>query len=138
MASDLKELSEDFQKQQPLTGDALGILQGAQAIAAQFNTALRSRGFYDATINATIDGRPIADASALEVLEARPDTEAATVNVTIDTGPRYRIGSLAIRPPGAQQSLPGIDRAELGIAPGDPADAAAIIAAQNKLLDELR
>ena len=64
MSSDLRELSEDFQKQQPLTGDALGILQGAQAIAAQFNTALRSRGFYDATINATIDGRPIGRTSA--------------------------------------------------------------------------
>ncbi|WP_425064963.1 autotransporter assembly complex protein TamA [Reyranella sp.] len=138
MSSDLKELSEDFEKQQPLTGDALGVLQGAQAVAARLNTALRSRGYYDATLSATVDGRPIADASALEALESRPDTEAATVNIAIDTGPRYRIGSIAIRPPGAQQSLPGIDRAELGIAPGDPADASAIIAAQNKLLDELR
>ena len=138
MSSDLKELSEDFEKQQPLTGDALGVLQGAQAVASRLNTALRSRGYYDATLSATIDGKPIADASALEALESRPDTEAATVNIAIDTGPRYRIGSIAIRPPGAQQSLPGIDRAELGIAPGDPADASAIIAAQNKLLDELR
>jgi len=138
MSSDLRELSEDFQKQQPLTGDALGMLQGAQALVAQFNRALRSRGFYDATINASIDGRPVADASALEALEARPDAESATVDISINTGPRYRIGSLAIRPPGTQQSLPGVDRAELGIAPGDPADAAAIIAAQNKLLDQLR
>lgn len=138
MSADLKELSEDFEKQQPLDGDALGILQGAQAVAARLNTALRSRGYYDATLSATIDGKPIADASALEALETRPDTEVATVKITIDTGPRYRIGTIAIRPPGAQQSLPGIDRAELGIAPGDPADATAIIAAQNKLLDELR
>lgn len=138
MSSDLKELSEDFQKQQPLTGDALGILQGAQAVTSQFNTALRSRGFYDATIRATIKGKPIADASALEALETLADSDAATVDVTIDTGPRFRIGSIAIRPPRTAQSLPGIDRAELGIAPGDPADAAAIIAAQSKLLDELR
>ncbi len=116
----------------------LGVLQGAQAVASRLNTALRSRGYYDATLSATIDDKPIADASALEALESRPDTEATTVNITIDTGPRYRIGSIAIRPPGTQQSLPGIDRAELGIAPGDPADATAIIAAQNKLLDELR
>ena len=138
MSSDLKDLSEDFEKQQPLSGDALAILQGAQAVASRLNTALRSRGYYDATLNATIDGQPIADASALEALEARPDTDAATVNISIDTGPRYRIGSLAIRPPGTQQSLPGIDRAALGLAPGDPADASAVIAAQNKLLDELR
>ena len=138
MSSDLKELAEDFEKQQPLEGDALGVLQGAQAVASRLNTALRSRGYYDATLNATIDNRPIADASALEALESKPDTEATTVNITIDTGPRYRIGSIAIRPPGTQQSLPGIDRAELGIAPGDPADATAIIGAQGKLLDELR
>lgn len=138
MGGDLKELSEDFEKQQPLTGDALGVLQGAQAVASRLNTALRSRGYYDATLAATIDGRPITDPSVLETLEARPDTEAANVNITIDTGPRYRIGSIAIRPPGAQQSLPGIDRADLGLAPGDPADASAIIAAQNKLLEELR
>ncbi len=138
MSGDLKELAKDFEKQQPLTGDSLGILQGAQAVAARLNTALRSRGFYDATLNATIDGRPIADASALEALESRPDTDAANVNITIDTGPRYRIGSITIRPPGAQQSLPGIDRAEIGLAPGDPADASAIITAQNKLLEELR
>ena len=138
MSSDLKELSEDFAKQQPLTGDALGILQGAQAVASRLNTALRSRGYYDATLAAALDGRPITDASALETLESRPDTEAATIDITIDTGPRYRIGSIAIRPPGAQQSLPGIDRAELGLAPGDPADASAVIAAQNKLLEELR
>jgi len=127
MSADLKELSEDFEKQQPLTGDALGVLQGAQAVASRLNTALRSRGYYDATLNATIDGKPIADASALEALESRPDAEAATVNITIDTGPRYRIGSVAIRPPGAPQSLPGIDPAEIGLAPGDPADASAII-----------
>ncbi|MDB5487639.1 MAG: outer membrane protein family [Reyranella sp.] len=138
MVGDLKGLSEDFEKQQPLTGDALSVLQGAQAVTSRLNTALRSRGFYDATLAATIDGKPIADPSALEALEARPDTEATNVNITIDTGPRYRIGSIAIRPPGAQQSLPGIDRADLGLAPGDPADASAIIAAQNKLLEELR
>lgn len=138
MSADLRELAEDFEKQQPLTGDALSLLQGAQAVASRLNTALRSRGYYDATLNATIDGRPIADSSALEALESRPDTDATNVNIVIDTGPRYRIGSVTIRPPGAQQSLPGIDRAEIGLAPGDPADAAAIIAAQNKLLDELR
>lgn len=69
MSSDLKELAEDFEKQQPLEGDALGVLQGAQAVASRLNTALRSRGYYDATLNATIDNRPIADASALEALE---------------------------------------------------------------------
>ena len=45
---------------------------------------------------------------------------------------------MAIRPPTAQASLPAIDRAKLGLAPGDPADATAILEAQDKLITELR
>ena len=62
MQADLKELVERFEKEQPLSGDSLGLLQGAQAALARINTALRSRGYYDATITATVDGRPIAEA----------------------------------------------------------------------------
>src|SRR5215468_44602 len=47
MQADLKELIERFEKDQPLSGDSLGLLQGAQAAAARINTALRSRGYYD-------------------------------------------------------------------------------------------
>ncbi len=56
----------------------------------------------------------------------------------VASGPRYRIGDVAIRPPTAQASLPAIDRAKLGLAPGDPADASAILEAQDKLITELR
>ncbi len=48
MSDDLKQLVEDFEKTQPLSGDSLALLQGAQAVLARVNTALRSRGFYDA------------------------------------------------------------------------------------------
>src|SRR5215216_1308527 len=57
MQADLKELVERFEKDQPLSGDSLGLLQGAQAALARINTALRSRGYYDATMTATVDGR---------------------------------------------------------------------------------
>src|ERR1044071_1106383 len=75
MQADLKELVERFEKEQPLSGDSLGLLQGAQAAAARINTALRSRGYYDATIAATVDGRPIAEAGALDAIDARPENE---------------------------------------------------------------
>src|SRR6266567_3594507 len=54
MSDDLKQLVEDFEKAQPLSGDSLALLQGAQAVLARVNTALRSRGFYDARSTATI------------------------------------------------------------------------------------
>jgi len=138
MQADLKELVERFEKDQPLSGDSLGLLQGAQAAAARINTALRSRGYYDATIKATVDGRPIAEPGALDAIDARPDNEPISFAFDIATGPRYRVADVAIRPPNAQTSLPGIDRAKLGLSPGDPADAAAILEAQDKLITELR
>jgi|FEC22Drversion2_1045045.scaffolds.fasta_scaffold00193_50 translocation and assembly module TamA len=138
MQADLKELVERFQKDQPLSGDSLGVLQGAQAALGRINTALRSRGYYAATIKATVDGRSITEADALDAIDARPENEAISFAFDVTTGPRYRIVDVAIRPPGAEASLPGIDRSKIGLAPGDPADAAAILEAQDKLLTELR
>lgn len=138
MQADLKELLERFEKDQPLSGDSLGLLQGAQAALARVNTALRSRGYYDATIAATVDGRPITEPGALDAIDARPESETVSFAFNVATGPRYRIADVAIRPPTAQASLPAIDRAELGLASGDPADATAILEAQDKLITELR
>ncbi|MFO1157987.1 MAG: autotransporter assembly complex family protein [Reyranellaceae bacterium] len=138
MQGELKDLVEGFEKSQPLSGDSLGLLQGAQAAVGKVNTALRSRGFYDATINATVDGKPIAELSALDALDAKPESAAVDFSVEVATGPRYRIADIAIRPPQSQMSLPAIDRGQLGLAPGDPADAAAILNAQDKLLGEIR
>jgi translocation and assembly module TamA len=138
MQADLKELVEGFEKDQPLSGDSLGLLQGAQAAVARINTALRSRGFYDATVTATVDGRPIAEAAALDAIEARPENEAVSFSFDIATGPRYQIGEVAIRPPGTQTSLPAIEPGKIGLVLGEPADAATILAGQDKLLEELR
>ena len=123
MQADLKELVDRFQKDQPLSGDSLGVLQGAQAALGRINTALRSRGFYDATIKATVGGQPITEVGALDAIDARPENEPISFAFDVTTGPRYRITEVAIRPPGAEASLPGIDGSKIGLAPGDPADA---------------
>lgn len=138
MQADLKELVETFEKDQPLSGDSLGLLQGAQAALGRIDAALRSRGYYDARISATVEGRPINEAAALDAIDARPENEPVSFAFDVATGPRYRIAEVAIRPPGSQTSLPAIDRAALGLAPGDPADATAILGAQDRLVAELR
>lgn len=138
MQAELKELIDIFQKDQPLSGDGLALLQGAQAALARVNTALRSKGFYDAVATGTVNGHQIDAMSALDSIDSQIGDTPVSFDFSVETGPRYRIADIAIRPPNTQASLPGIDRAELGLAPGDPADAAAIIAAQEKLLTELR
>ena len=137
MRDDLKQLVEDFEKAQPLSGDSLALLQGAQAVLARVNTALRSRGFYDSRSTATIDNHPVDEAAALDAIEARPEADPITLALTVDTGPRFKVGSIAIR--GAEPaSLPAIDMSKLGLAAGDPADAAAILAAQDMVLTAFR
>jgi translocation and assembly module TamA len=137
MRDDLKQLVEDFEKAQPFSGDSLALLQGAQAVLARVNTALRSRGFYDARSTATIDNHPVDEAAALDAIEARPEADPITLALTVDTGPRFKVGSIAIR--GAEPaSLPAIDMSKLGLAAGDPADAAAILAAQDMVLTAFR
>ena len=137
MSKDLKQLVEDFEKTQPLSGDGLALLQGAQAVLARVNTAVRSRGFYDARATATVDNRPVDEAAALDAIETHPETEQLTFALTVDTGPRFKVEGIAIRGAGAA-SLPAIDMSKLGLAAGDPADAPAILAAQDLVLAEFR
>jgi translocation and assembly module TamA len=137
MSEDLKQLVEDFEKTQPLSGDALALLQGAQAVLARVNTAVRSRGFYDARATATVDNRPVDEAAALDAIETHPETEQLTFALTVDTGPRFKVEGIAIRGASAA-SLPAIDMSKLGLAAGDPADAPAILAAQDLVLAEFR
>ncbi len=137
MSEDLKQLVEDFEKTQPLSGDALALLQGAQAVLARVNTAVRSRGFYDARATAAVDNRPVDEAAALDAIETHPETEQLTFALTVDTGPRFKVEGIAIRGAGAA-SLPAIDMSKLGLAAGDPADAPAILAAQDLVLAEFR
>jgi translocation and assembly module TamA len=137
MSEDLKQLVENFEKEQPLSGDGLALLQGAQAVQARINTALRSRGFYDARVSATVDNQPVNEAAALDAIETRPETEQVAFALTVDTGPTFKVGSIAIR--GATPaSLPAIDMSKLGLAVGDPANAPAILAAQDLVLAEFR
>jgi translocation and assembly module TamA len=137
MSKDLKQLVEDFEKNQPLSGDGLALLQGAQAALARVNTALRSRGFYDARATATIDNRPVDEAAALDAIETHPEAEQLAFAFAVDTGPRFKVASIAARGAGAA-SLPAIDMSKLGLAAGDPADAPAILAAQDLVLTEFR
>jgi translocation and assembly module TamA len=137
MSDDLKQLVETFEKEQPLSGDSLALLQGAQAVLAKVNGALRSSGFYDAMATVTIDNHPIDEAAALDAIDARADTEQIAFSFTVDTGPRFKIGGIAIHGPAAQP-LPAIDMSRLGLAVGDPASAAAILTAEDRALAEYR
>src|SRR5690242_10406869 len=99
MADDLKELVKDLDKDQSLSGDSLELLQAAQARRARLVQALRSSGFYDSRVTATINNQPIEDAAALDAIEAMPENQKAGFVFNVATGPVYRVTDLEIQGP---------------------------------------
>jgi translocation and assembly module TamA len=89
---------------------------------ARLQRALRSEGYYDATIEIRIEA----------------DAEPVNVVFAVDPGPRYQLRDVAIEdtPPEADLPLPSLE--ELGIAPGTPALAQTILDAESTLVERAR
>jgi translocation and assembly module TamA len=138
MAEELKKLTEDLDRDQPLDGDSLALLQAAQARRARIAAALRSRGYYDARITTTVSGQPIEQAAALDAIDQRPEAEKVHFVFDVATGPVYRVSDLAIQGPPDIVGYPGLDRSKLSIGPGKPADATAILATQDEILTQVK
>jgi translocation and assembly module TamA len=138
MTDELKKLSEDLDKDEPLTGDSLALLQAAQARRARMVSALRSRGFYDSRVVATVSGQPIEEAAALDAVDAKPDSEKISFAFNVATGPVYKVASIDIDGPPAVISYPALDRSKLALLTEQPADAAVILATEGQILDQVR
>ena len=138
MAEELKTLAEDLDKDQPLTGDSLSLVQGAQARRARIVAALRSRGFYDARVTATVAGQSIEEAAALDAIEGRPEAEKISFAFNVATGPLYRVVSLGIKGPPEVVDYPAIDLSKLSLGQGKPADTRAILATEEEILSTVR
>jgi translocation and assembly module TamA len=138
MAEELKQLTEDFDKQQPLSGDSLALLQGAQARRQRIVTALRSRGYYDARVTATVANQPVEDAAALDAIDQTPEADKTHFVFDVATGPVYRVTDLAIQGPPDIVGYPGLDRSKLSLAPGKPADATLILETEDEILGQVK
>jgi translocation and assembly module TamA len=138
MTEELKDLSKDLDKDQPLSGDSLELLQAAQARRARIVQALRSRGFYDARVTATINSQPIEDAAALDAIEAMPENQKADFVFNVATGPVYRVTDLEIQGPAELVDYPPLDRSKLSLIPGQPADAGKILETEEEILNTMR
>ena len=138
MTDELKKLSEDLDKDEPLSGDSLALLQAAQARRARMVSALRSRGFYDSRVVATVAGQPIEEASALDALDSKPEQEKISFAFNVATGPVYRVTSIDIDGPPSVVGYPALDRSKLALLTEQPADAAVILATENQIVDQVR
>ncbi|MBV9747803.1 MAG: BamA/TamA family outer membrane protein [Acetobacteraceae bacterium] len=99
----------------------------------RLTTALESRGYYAGSIHATILGHPLSDPALPDLLQQAPAAPPIPVRVTVNRGPLFRLGHVAL-----QGTVPPPGRKALDLAPGAPAVAADVLAAQGRVLAALR
>jgi translocation and assembly module TamA len=115
----------------PVGGFAL--VQRANADKGRFEEALQAFGFYKATVMVTIGKSPLDDPTLVDTIDKAPAAPPLPVAVTIDPGPIFHYGQITIA-----GALPPNFKPPLSIIHGQPALAAEVLAAQEKLLGALR
>jgi translocation and assembly module TamA len=99
----------------------------------RFETVLRSFGFYDGKAIVRIDGHDLDDPGLPQELAALPNGKSAEVAVAIKAGPQFHLREVKI-----EGTVSPAARLKLGLAPGQPAIAADVLAAQTRLLTALQ
>ncbi len=91
-------------------------------------TALNSFGYYKGSVTITLDGRALDDPGLPGALEAVPEGTPVKVAVTLTPGPLFHLRQLSL-----PQGVPAVAQAALKLAPGDPARAADVLAARDRI-----
>ncbi len=110
-----------------------GLIARARSDQGRLKTVLESFGYYQSRVRVTIDGTALEDSRLGDQLGALPAGTAAHVAIGFDLGPLYHLRRIEI-----DGNLSTAERAVFGLAPGDPATAAAIIDAGARLQANLQ
>jgi translocation and assembly module TamA len=120
-----------LQKSAPVGGFAL--TERARQDYGRFQAALRSFGYYKATVSVTIAGHPLDDLTLPTLIDDAPSDPPVEVVASFDLGPQFRLGKVTISGP-VPADVPG----HLDLESGQPAKSADVLAAQGRLLAALR
>jgi translocation and assembly module TamA len=105
----------------------------ARADRDRFIAALHSFGYYDGSVAITIAAHPLDDPALPGLLEEAPAKPDVPVEVTLTLGPLFRLGQVTLA-----GEVPAAARAALKLDPGQPAVAADVLAARERLLKALQ
>ncbi len=105
----------------------------AQDDLSRLQAALRSFGYYKATIRLTIAGHPLDDPGLIPALDATSANTTAPVDIRFERGPLFHLRRVTL-----QGDVPDDVRAKFALASGQPALAAPVLAAQDALLTALQ
>lgn len=109
------------------------LIERARGDVGRLKTALDSFGYYANKVDVTIGGRALDDPALPEWLDAAPAQTSVPVTVKVEQGPLYRLGEIAL-----SDEVPESDRKTLGLERGDPAVAANVLDARQRLLSALQ
>jgi translocation and assembly module TamA len=112
---------------------AFGLLARARQDAERLQTVLGSFGYYQGAVILRIDGHAVDDPALPGLLDAAPADPPVKVTLDFKTGPQFHLGKVAI-----EGEVPQAARDAMKLAPGDPAVAADVLAAQGRILTALR
>ena len=98
----------------------------------RLKTVLESFGYYQARLAVTILGRPLEDVELPDALAALPNGEEAAVAIAITPGEIYHLRKITV-----DGEISATERAAIGLEPGQPANATAVLDAQARLLTAL-
>lgn len=116
------------------------VLQRAQLQQQELTRALRSEGFYAATIEARFAGYRLDDPALFDQLETIDRAERIEVRFDIDVGPRYKLKPPNILDAKTEQPVPEtlVPRGQLEAQPDTGADSARVIATDEQIVRQLR
>ena len=103
----------------------------AREDVGRLQAALNSFGHYAGTVRVLVAGRSLDDAGLPDALEAAPEAPPVPVAVRVEPGPEFKLGQVAAT--GDPPAGFGLD-----LRPGQPARAADVLAARDKLFSSLR
>jgi translocation and assembly module TamA len=110
-----------------------GLIARAAGDVQRLATVLNSFGYYKSTVVITIEGRALDDPMLPSILDQVPQGMPVNVQVAIEEGPLYRLRRVTLEgtvPPAAQTAF--------RLSPGEPAIAANVLAARERLLTALQ
>jgi translocation and assembly module TamA len=110
-----------------------GLVARGQQDVPRLQAVLGSFGYYQGTVTLRVDGHPPDDPALPDLLAALPAQPPVKVTLDFTTGPLFHLGKVAI-----DGVVPQVGRDAMKLAPGDPAVATDVLAAQTRILTALR
>ena len=131
--STLRATSELESLQGPAPVSPYGLIARARTDLDRLRVVLESYGYYQGAVRISIDGLDVSDITLGDRLAALPQNTDARVAVRFTPGPLYHLGTIEL-----DGVVPAEARKALGLAPGQPAVAAEVLAGGARLLTTLQ